>query len=160
MLIILLRHAERETRTDRTEARQVLTPKGVLTADRLGRKLAEKLAEENLSVTRLLSSAYVRATESAGLIVAHLGLPLAAIQVLGVLQMEPEGSVEESFEPVLEAASNGVVVVGHGPELAELCFRLCGQRIELKKACALALEWDVTRKEGRLLWKISHKPDE
>ncbi len=152
-----MRHAEREYRPDREEAQQVLTAKGQQNATQLGEKLARRLQIEGRSVSLMLTSPYARAFQTAALVAPHLGLALSRLQVLDSLAAEPDGSVEKSFAPVLAAASGGVVVVGHGPDLAEMSRRLGGQAIELKKANALAIEWDAAASRGRYLWQISYK---
>lgn len=157
MLIVLIRHAEREYRPDREEAKQVLTPKGIETATRLGQKLAQRLQAEERTVSRILTSTYERASQTAALIAPHLGLSLEDIEPLAALQTEPDGSVEASVGPVLAAAAGGVAVFGHGPDLAELSRRLGGQPVELKKSQALAIEWNAKTNQGQFLWQIGHK---
>ncbi len=156
-LILLIRHAEREYRDDRQDSQQVLTAKGQLTAQKLGQKLALRLQAEGRKISLILTSPYARALQTAELVALPLGLSPSQIQSFEPLRPEPEGSVDGSLERVLTAAPDDVAVVGHGPDLAELSHRLCGLPIELKKAHALAIEYDTSTKTGRFLWQISHK---
>lgn len=156
MLIVLLRHAEREYRPDRAEAEQVLTAKGLETAHRTGEKLAERLREEGRSIGQILTSPYARAAQTAALVAPLLGLLPEQIRTLEALRPEEEGSVDEAQETLL-AASTGVMVVGHGPDLARLSRRLCGLPVELKKAQAIAIEWNAETGRGELLWQVGHK---
>lgn len=157
MLIILVRHAEREYRENRADSEQILTEKGRRQAARLGENIAARLEAQNQTVSIVLSSNFARASQTAQLIAPCFGLTIDKIKLLPTLQPEPDGSVAESIAPVLEAAANGVAVVGHGPDLAELCEQLSRQAIELKKAHALAIEWDVETSNGKILWTLSHK---
>lgn len=157
MLIILVRHAEREYRRDREEALQILTAKGQQAATHLGEALAARLKTEGRTVSSLLTSPYTRAFQTASLVAPHLNLSPAQIHILDTLRPAPEGSVSASLEPVLAAAPDGVVVAGHGPDLADLSRQLCGLPVELKKAQAVAIEWQAEANQGRLLWQVGHK---
>lgn len=157
MLIILVRHAEREYRPDRADRDQVLTAKGHQTATRLGRHLAHRLQADMLPFHRILSSSYVRALETARLLAPELGLTVAQVEAVPALQTDGEGALDEAQELILAAAQAGVIAVGHGPELALLCRRLTGVPVELKKAHALAIAGEVEAGRGQILWRISHK---
>ncbi len=162
MLILLIRHARREYREDRQDAEQILTPIGQKEAAILGQKIASRLASKSSKVSVILTSTYARAQETAAIIAPWLGLTTAHVQSLAALQTEPDGSVEASYAAVKVVAvqGQGVVVVGHGPDLASLCQRLTGTSVELKKAQAQAIDWDVASERGRLLWRMGYKPSQ
>src|SRR5215210_2569140 len=115
MLILLIRHAQREYREDCQETDQALTVKGEKDSAALGQKLALRLQSENLKVTALLTSSYRRAQQTAAIIAPWLGLAAGQIQPLKALQTEPDGSVEASYAAVIAAAATnqGLAVVGH-----------------------------------------------
>ena len=150
MLIILARHADRETLTTRPDSEQVLTEKGIQQAVQLGQALDRRLAVQGGRVSLGLTSPYQRAVQ-------EMGLPAESVQTLQALAPDGEGSVHETLQAVTETEHHGVIVVGHGPDLAALADRLCGQAVELKKAHSLGIERDAERHIGRLVWLVSYK---
>ena len=157
MFIILARHADRETLPTIPESEQVLTEKGIGQAVQLGQALFRRLGIQGVKVTLVLTSPYQRAVQTAQLMVQELGLPPESVQTLQALAPDGEGSVEAAAQAVLEADENGIIVIGHGPDLAGLCQRLCGQAVELKKAHSLGIDRDPVRGIGRLVWLVSYK---
>ncbi|MBN9389932.1 MAG: phosphohistidine phosphatase SixA [Chloroflexi bacterium] len=157
MLIILARHADRETLTTRPDSEQVLTEKGIQQAVQLGQALDRRLAVQGGRVSLVLTSPYQRAVQTAQLMAQEMGLPAESVQTLQALAPDGEGSVHETLQAVTETEHHGVIVVGHGPDLAALADRLCGQAVELKKAHSLGIERDAERHIGRLVWLVSYK---
>lgn len=159
MLIVLLRHTEREYLATVREADQVLTPDGIKAGYRLGKALAARLKAENRTVSQILCSPYTRATMTAMLVAPSIRLGLTAIELVDSLRAEPEGSATESLPRVIEAATSGVVVVGHEPELVGLCYLLTGLNVEIRKGHGVGIAWDATDHKGTLLWRISPKAE-
>jgi phosphohistidine phosphatase len=156
MLIILARHADRETRKDRADAEQVLTAKGAEQAIHLGQALARRLSVQGRAIALILTSPYQRAIQTAQLMAQGLGLPPESVKILDALAPDMEGSVEAAMQVVNEVAQDGLVVVGHGPDLAAMARQLCGQAIELKKANSMGVEKNPETGVSRLLWLVSH----
>lgn len=157
MLIILARHADRETLPGVADKEQVLTEKGLQQAAQLGQVLYRRLAVGGGRVELILTSPYQRAVQTAQLMTQELGLPPESVQTLQALAPDVEGSVDTTLQTLSEATQNGIILVGHGPDLAELSNRLCGQAIELKKAHSLGIERDAERHTGRLVWLVNYK---
>lgn len=157
MLIILARHADRETLPTRPDREQVLTEKGIQQSVQLGQALDRRLGVLGGHVSLILTSPYERAVQTAQLVAQEMGLPPESVQSLQALAPDAEGSVDATVQAINEAGQHGLILVGHGPDLAELANRLCGQAIELKKAHSLGIERDTERHVGRLVWLVSYK---
>lgn len=157
MLIILARHADRETHPSVPDSEQVLTEKGIQQAVQLGQALDRRLGVQGGHVSLILTSPYQRAVQTAQLMAQEMGLPPESVQTLQALAPDAEGSVDTTFQAITGTDLYGVIVVGHGPDLAALADRLCGQAIELKKAHSLGIERDTERHVGRLVWLVSYK---
>ncbi len=156
MLIILARHADRETRHEQTDAAQVLTAKGLEQAVHLGQALSRKLHMQGRAVSLVLTSPYQRTIQTAQLLAQELGLPPESVQILDALAPDMEGSVEVAMQVVTGLDRAGVIMVGHGPDLAAMARQLCGQGIELKKAHSMGVDKNLETGESRLLWLVSH----
>lgn len=156
MLIILARHADRETRPDRSEAEQVLTDKGIVQSQHLGQALSRRLSVQGRAISLILTSPYQRAIQTGLLLAQELGLPQESVQILDALAPDIEGSVDSTLKVLLGLDRAGVMVVGHGPDLATLAQQLCGQAIELKKGTSLGVDKNTETGEGRLLWLVGH----
>ena len=156
MLIILARHADRETRRDQADAAQVLTDKGIEQAHHLGQALARRLSMQGRAISLILTSPYQRTIQTGQVLAQQLGLPPESVQILDALAPDIEGSVETAMQVVTGLERAGVMVVGHGPDLATMAQQLCGQAIELKKAHSMGVDKNLETGESRLLWLVSH----
>jgi phosphohistidine phosphatase len=157
MLIILARHADREEIPTIAENEQVLTEKGIEQAVQLGQALSRRVGIQGAEISLVLTSPYLRAIQTAQLMAQELGLPPESVQTLPALAPDVEGSVDLTAQAITEVKATGIIVVGHGPDLAELAQRLCGQAVTLKKAHSLGIERDPVRGIGRLVWLVSYK---
>ncbi len=157
MLIILARHADREELPTVPEQEQVLTEKGIEQAVQLGQALSRRAGLHGAEISLILTSPYLRAVQTAQLMTQELGLPPESVQTLQALAPDVEGSVDATVQVITASNERGIIVVGHGPDLAELAKRLCGQAVELKKAHSLGIDRDPIRGIGRLVWLVSYK---
>jgi len=121
--IWLLRHAAAEN-----EARSGRDADRALTADGLARAeaVARGLALLRPSISRVLSSPYLRARQTAGPAARALGLT----EVTPSRALEPEAEPEEILNEL--AGSDGdALLVGHQPHLGSLLGRLIGGEAEI-----------------------------
>ncbi|MDB5079836.1 MAG: sixA [Chloroflexi bacterium] len=156
MLIILARHADRETRKDRRDIEQELTAKGAEQAVHLGQALSRRLNVQGKVISLVLTSPYQRTIQTAQLMAQELGLPPERVQILDALAPDIEGSVDATMQVLSTLPDEGVILVGHGPDLASMARKLCGQAVELNKAHSMGVEKNTENGESRLLWLVSH----
>ncbi|MEI6044260.1 MAG: histidine phosphatase family protein [Chloroflexota bacterium] len=170
LLLLLVRHAEREYFTDRPDWEQPLTAKGQRTAQVLGENLQSRLATEITSPSGsaiIFTSPFLRCQQTAEILATYLK-PKAGVHKAEPLSLTPNEAAPEAVRWTLTLlASNleagSLVLVGHQPELAAISESLCGSLLLLKKceAAALRLEakaglWQVG--QANLLWRLKGKP--
>jgi phosphohistidine phosphatase len=124
------------------------------------REAAEGLRRLVPSVDLVLSSSFVRAWQTAGLLhdVARWPEPSSCVEL-------EVGSTPAAAAAVLaERAEGSVAVVGHEPHLSRLASLLCtagedGLRLELKKGAVALLAFDGSVASGRatLRWTVPPK---
>jgi phosphohistidine phosphatase len=112
--VYLCRHAK-AARGEPDELRP-LTPEGVEQAERLG----ERLAEESLQPTVVLSSPLLRARQTAEAI-AHL----TGVKVVVDARLAP-GATAESIRAAVAGCASPVATVGHQPDCSEIAVALTG----------------------------------
>ena len=123
MDIWLLRHAEAEDRAvSGRDADRALTPAGLKRAQAVARGLA--LLEP--SISRVVSSPYLRARQTADAAARALGIA----EVSESRALEPEAEPEEILNE-LEEAGDDVLLVGHQPHLGALLGRLVAGEAEM-----------------------------
>jgi phosphohistidine phosphatase len=126
--IWLLRHAaaEDESRSGR-DADRALTPEGLARAKAVARGLA--LLEP--SISRVISSPYLRARQTAEAAAGALGIA----EVSQSRALEPEAEPEEILNE-LGGSDGDALLVGHQPQLGALLGRLIGgdSEVPLSKA--------------------------
>jgi phosphohistidine phosphatase len=160
MDLYILRHGLAGSREEWTgpDAERPLTSKGRSRS----RAAARGLARLGVAPDVILTSALVRAAETARLTAAALHAPVDEVQAL-----EP-GKLEKGYRSLLQsyAEAASVMLVGHEPDLSALIGTLIAgpnqARIELKKgACARlsldaeALTSDAEPPAAALLWLVT-----
>jgi phosphohistidine phosphatase len=126
----LLRHAAAEERArSGRDSDRALTPEGLLRAEAVGRGLARL----EPGVSRIVTSPYLRARQTAEAAAKALGIPARSLRESDALL--PERDPEEILLEVVESESD-VLLVGHQPHLGNLLGRLVAGRAEIpiKKA--------------------------
>lgn len=158
MNLYLLRHAiaaERDVTGGGTDAERPLTRRG----ERKMRRIAHGLRALGLKFDVVLSSPYLRARQTADILVAVFGGPPPVL----VDALAPGGSGQALVDEIRRQQADGdnVVLVGHQPDLSELASVFCtgglGLDLTLRKGgiCRLAvselqygrcasLEWVLT----------------
>jgi phosphohistidine phosphatase len=128
-----------------------LTPRG----RRRFRKAARGIARLVPAVDVVLSSPWVRAWDTAGILEDEAGWP-AAVRLDALTEDSPD-NVVTALEPYAERDS--VAVVGHEPYLSNFIGHLlapgAGLRIEMRKGAVACLEY--TSEGRRLLWLLQPK---
>jgi phosphohistidine phosphatase len=138
--VFLVRHAKAEPRHDGDDPDRRLTPEGRARFER-----HVKALERKLRITRVLTSPYARARETAEILAAATGAPLEEDERLA----SGASSGKELIALAREAAS-GTALVGHNPEVAEAIARAAGKELQVKTGAVAAL--DVDGKNVELVW--------
>ncbi|OGQ25894.1 MAG: phosphohistidine phosphatase SixA [Deltaproteobacteria bacterium RBG_16_71_12] len=161
MRVILFRHGIAH---DRADPECPPDPERALTAEgeKKTRKAARGLRELGCAPTRILTSPYRRARETAGLVAAAFDLDEAQVTLTEALVPEapPHALFQQLF--AFNNADEEIVCVGHAPNLDKvIAVALTGERAPvtaLKKAgAALLLLEDLPRMKGDLVWLLPPK---
>lgn len=112
--------------------------------------------------TRILTSPYVRAKETAALVASELKVPENKVTLTDALL--PEAAPYALFHALyaFHSSDEQIVCVGHAPNLDRvLALALTGERgpvTQLKKSGAALLDMpDLPRTRGQLVWLIPPK---
>jgi phosphohistidine phosphatase len=159
--VILFRHGIAHDRADPdcpVDAERELTEEG----KKKTRKSAKGLKAMGHVPTRILTSPYKRAKETAAIVAEVLGIDGSKVTITDALL--PEAAPYSIFHALyaFHATDEEVVCVGHAPNVDKvIAVALTGDRApitELKKsgACLLDVE-DLPRTHGSLVWLIPPK---
>ena len=130
-MIVLMRHGEAEPYSGQDSSRR-LTQKGRAQANLTGRWLGE----QNLPVSHIIASPYLRAQQSAQCVADSLALDVTSIR-----DITPDAS-EAAAEAAL-AEHMGAVVCFHQPILGRLLHRWTGQRVSVNTGACFVLHGDL-----------------
>jgi phosphohistidine phosphatase len=146
--VYLVRHAKAEPHAGDDASRR-LTPEG---RERFVRLLAA--LGPRLKVSRVVTSPFVRARQTAQLLAGTTGAPLEEDPQLAA------GACDgDELLALARAAPPGTALVGHNPEFAEAVARAAGKDVEVKPGAVAELEVDGRR--VRLAWlEAPPKPEE
>jgi phosphohistidine phosphatase len=139
MRLYVMRHG---VAMDRHDPAAPSDPERPLTADGSERTRLAVLGLVRLGVRvdRVLTSPFLRATQTAAIAAEPLGVPRANIEVLDALA--PAQPLEDAVAAI-EAGARSTLIVGHAPELDALIARLVGATqplTSLKKAGVALLD--------------------
>jgi phosphohistidine phosphatase len=156
--LCIMRHGVAEDRrAGLADAKRALTPEG----EEGMRKIAEGLAETGFAPAWVVSSPYVRATETARIVAGCFG-PKVPFDFCGAL--EPGGSPEALLTFLAGRPQyTRVLVVGHEPDLSALAARLISagrqSNVWFKKGgcCLISFDDLPARSPGRLIWWLTPK---
>jgi phosphohistidine phosphatase len=153
MRLYLIRHGiaiDREDPLCPPDIERFLTKKG----EKATRKAMFGLRTLGVRADAILSSSYVRATQTARIAAEALGF--AAGKIRHTRALEPDSAAANLFEELGKMEEERVVCCGHAPNLDEVLAFAVGAPsafTHLKKAGAACLQFDeVQRGEGILLW--------
>jgi phosphohistidine phosphatase len=136
----LVRHAEAGRSQGGDDPERRLTAEGRAAFAALARALAK-----DLPLSRIRTSPYARARETAELLGEATGAPLQAVASLA-----PGRSDGQALLELGRAAEPGTAVVGHNPEVAEAVILAAGRSVQVPPGTVAAVE---TGPGGlRLVW--------
>ncbi|MEE4249416.1 MAG: phosphohistidine phosphatase SixA [Alcanivoracaceae bacterium] len=146
MRLYIVRHGEAEGQITTDQARS-LTPRGTEDVAQLW----DALAQRGVTPSRLISSPYVRARQTADIIAARF--PQVARAEMD--SITPDGEPAEVIDELFRlGASDGWTLVSHMPFVDLLCGLLVdGQRYPFPVGSVACIELEVLAVgSGRLLW--------
>lgn len=160
MRVVLFRHGIAHDRADPAcppDPERALTDEG----RKKTRKAARGLQLMGCKPTRILTSPYVRARETADVVAEVLGVGGAHIITDALLPNAPPYAIFHALH-AFEGTDEEIVCVGHSPHLDRaLALSITGDRVpvtSLKKAGAALLEVDdLPRPHGELMWLVPPK---
>lgn len=153
MELFIIRHGIAENSNPGGDSERRLTKEGKERTAAMAKLLRKKLDPDVV-----LTSPYVRAVQTAELCVETLGLDKHTIRETGVLI--PGNDIDSIVEVLNKTGKEKIAVVGHNPQLSELCCALLGRDctgIDLKKAAVARIVWNgpIKREEGTLVWLVT-----
>lgn len=151
--LVLVRHGEAEPKVDSVPDKdRKLVKKGV----KQMRRVANFLDIMGLKPERVLSSPYVRAYQSAEVILDELEEDL---KIETVKELEPDQEPTAVIEKLKELGNSEVtaLLVGHEPHLSGLIKALTGADVELKKGGVAVIEFDPSAGKGKLTMLLTQK---
>ncbi|HEY4757970.1 MAG TPA: phosphohistidine phosphatase SixA [Chthoniobacterales bacterium] len=149
MKLCFLRHGEADwPNWNKPDDERPLTERGCKEMKRVA-KFVERL---KLSPDTILTSPLPRASQTAEIVAARLGI---------TLQTEPAlahgFNIERLRRIVTKLECECVMVVGHEPEFSEVIKQLTGGTVKLSKAGIALLEVNRSCTSGKLLWLFPPK---
>ena len=137
------------------DAKRSLTPEG---RERM-EEIAQGLAKTGFEPDRIVSSPYLRATETAEIVARSLG---SGLRVEPCEALQPGGTPEALFDFLAKPAGRkAILLVGHEPDLSKLAASLVGagrnHDFALKKggSCLISLDHFPPRAPGRMIWWLT-----
>lgn len=113
-IVIVVRHAKTAwSESDVKDHERVLEPQGIIDAEKLG----QLLLQEGIIPDVVLASSAVRASKTAAVIVANLGLPSSIIREKDVLYNASAETILSVIQSV-DSSKNKVMVIGHNPGIS------------------------------------------
>jgi phosphohistidine phosphatase len=161
MRVIVFRHGIAH---DRADPNCPPDPERKLTEDgkKKTRKAAKGLKDLGCVPTRILTSPYVRAKETAAIVAEVLGVAEAKVTITDALL--PEAAPYAMFHALyaFHSSDEEILCVGHAPNVDKvIAVALTGERApvtSLKKAgAAMLLVEDLPRTRGQLVWLLPPK---
>ncbi|QGA53711.1 phosphohistidine phosphatase SixA [Sulfolobus sp. E5-1-F] len=148
--LILVRHGDAEPQVDGKEDKdRKLVKKGV----KQMRRVANFLEELGFSVDRIISSPYLRAYQSAEVILEELFDDNSEKKVETFDDLTPDKEPSLFLEKLKDFVDNStILLVGHEPYLSSFVKTISGANVEIKKGGVVVLDYDL--KEGRGTLKI------
>ncbi len=140
--LFLVRHAQAEASHPLGDTARRLTPEGRAAF----RARAAALAAE-ARVSRILTSPYARARETAELLAAATGAPIEAEDALG----SGRSSAQELIR-IARVRGDGTLIVGHNPEISDAVAFLAGREVPVPPGTVACLDVEDEGSWPRLAW--------
>lgn len=128
--VYLVRHAKAEPGDGQGDAARRLTPEGRARFEAHVRGLGQRLR-----VTRIVTSPFTRARETADLLARATGAPVEEES-----ELASGASTGKAILRLARDAGDGTALVGHNPEMAEAIALACGREREVKPGAVAELE--------------------
>lgn len=138
--VYLVRHAKAERDAPGGDAARRLTPEGRARFFALAGELAQKT-----EISRIVTSPFVRARQTAEILAAATGAPIAENPDLA-----PGRSTGRDILAWAKSEGAGVALVGHNPEMAEAVALAAGHGEKVQPGAVAAV--DVSERETDLVW--------
>ena len=151
--LIIVRHGEAEPKVDNVADKdRKLVKKGV----KQMRRVANFLDLMNFKLDRVFSSPYLRAYQSAEVILEELEEDL---KIETLRELEPDQDVSTLIEKLkeLNTAEMTILLVGHEPHLSTFIKSITGGDVELKKGGVAVVEFDPSASKGKLTMLLTQK---
>ncbi len=150
--LIIVRHGEAEPQMDgKDDKDRKLVKKGI----KQMRRIASFLDEMDYTFDRVLTSPYVRAYQSAEIILDEMGIEDKKIETFNELSPDQEPS---AFIGKFKDMDNStLLVVGHEPYLSSLVRTMTGGNIELKKGGLAIVDYNPSEGKGLLKMLVTQK---
>ena len=130
--VYLMRHGQAEGMHPSGDRARALTPEGRSQVTALGQTL-----KGTVSITRVVCSPYVRARQTADVMADVLGL---SVREETVLASGLSAGVE--VLALARTLGQGVLLVGHNPEMADALARVSGKGTGVPPGMMAAVQWD------------------
>jgi phosphohistidine phosphatase len=150
--LIIVRHGEAEPKIDSIEDKErKLIKKGV----KQMRRVAGFIDEMDYSFDRVFSSTYIRAYQSAEVILDELGEDEKKIET--ITELEPDKDPSEFINKIKENDNASILIVGHEPFLSQLVRNLTGGNVEIKKGGLVVIDYNPVDGKGILKTLVTQK---
>ncbi|MCY0850075.1 phosphohistidine phosphatase SixA [Sulfuracidifex metallicus] len=144
MKVALVRHGDAEDQSpDLSDKERKLVKKGIKQMRRVG----EFLSQSKFFPDKVISSPYLRAYQSADVILDEMQLD-STVQTSDQLLPEADPFITLQFMSGLE--SSVVLLIGHNPHLVNLIKLTTGAEVSLKKGGIAIIDLDKETKKGIL----------
>lgn len=148
-LLCLLRHG----RATGQGSTATLLPEGEAYVASLGRRLAR----EGFKPAAAFSSPYVRARDTANILLGELG---SSVPLVIVRKLQPESRPMEALDALFEhgVPDGRVLVVSHLPLIAHLAFGFTGETVDFQPGTYVEIRLDAEKLGGEVIRTIG--PDD
>ncbi|ACP44665.1 phosphohistidine phosphatase, SixA [Sulfolobus islandicus Y.G.57.14] len=153
--LILVRHGDAEPQVDgKDDKDRRLVKKGV----KQMRRVSNFLEELGFNVDRIISSPYLRAYQSAEVILEELYDNDSEKKVETLDDLTPDKEPSLFLEKLKDFADNStILVVGHEPYLSNFVKAISGGNVEIKKGGVVIVDYDLKEGRGVLKTLLSQK---
>lgn len=144
--LILVRHGDAEPQSvDKQDKDRRLLKKGV----KQMKRVANFIDKMNYNLDRIIVSPYVRAIQSAEVILDELGEEANRIEIFEELSPDKDQLIFAQKLKDFKDPST-ILVVGHEPYLSKLIGTLTKAQVEIKRGGVAVVEYDVSKSKGDL----------
>lgn len=153
LTLLLVRHGDAEPQIDgKNDRDRKLIKKGI----KQMRRIANFIDEMGYTIDRILSSPYLRAYQSAEVILDELGIDDKKVETFD--ELSPDSDPSTFLQRIKEFNDNStIMIVGHEPFLSKFINLISGGQVEIKKGGLAVLEYDMSQSKGELKLLLNQK---